>query len=119
MIQQKYGRIINTSSVVAHYGNVGQANYAVTKGALISFTKTLAKELGKYNINVNAVSPGFIATDIIKTIPEQIIQAFTERTSLKRMGNPEDVAKAYKFLASEESSYITGSVIHVDGGLSF
>jgi 3-oxoacyl-[acyl-carrier protein] reductase len=118
MIKQKYGKIISTSSVVAHYGNIGQANYAATKGALISFTQTLAKELGKHNINVNAVSPGFIATDIVKTIPDNIIQAFTERSSLKRMGDPNDIANVYKFLASEDASYITGTVIQVDGGLS-
>jgi 3-oxoacyl-[acyl-carrier protein] reductase len=118
MIKQKYGKIISTSSVVAHYGNIGQANYAATKGALISFTQTLAKELGKHNINVNAVSPGFIATDIVKTIPDNIIQAFTERSSLKRMGDPIDIANVYKFLASEDASYITGTVIQVDGGLS-
>jgi len=119
MINQQYGKIINTSSVVAHYGNIGQSNYAATKGAIISFTKSLAKELGRFNINVNAVAPGFIATDIIKTIPDKVINNLIEMAPLKRSGKPEDVAAVYFFLASDEASYITGAVINVDGGLSF
>lgn len=119
MVENKYGRIINTSSVVAHYGNFGQANYAATKGAVISFTKTLARELGKHNITVNAVAPGFIETDIIKTIPQKVLDGLIYASALKRAGKAEDVAKAYAFLASENANYITASVINVDGGLSF
>lgn len=117
MIANKYGRIINTSSVVAHYGNYGQANYTATKGAVISFTKTLAKELGKNNITVNAVAPGFIATDIIKTIPDNVLQMILEKSPLKRAGNAEDIASAYAFLASNDANYISATVLNVDGGL--
>lgn len=119
MIANKYGRIINTSSVVAHYGNFGQANYTATKGALISFTKTLSKELGKYNITVNAVAPGFIATDIVKTIPDNVWQMIIDKSPLKRAGKAEDIASAYAFLSSEEANYISGAVLNVDGGLTF
>jgi 3-oxoacyl-[acyl-carrier protein] reductase len=119
MIANQYGRIINTSSVVAHYGNFGQTNYAATKGALISFTKSLSKELGKNNITVNAVAPGFIETDIIKTMPEKVLDSLKSASDLKRAGTAEEVANVYLFLASSHASYITGSVINVDGGLSF
>lgn len=119
MIANQFGRIINTSSVVAHYGNFGQTNYAATKGALISFTKSLSKELGKNNITVNAVAPGFIETDIIKTMPEKVLDSLKSASDLKRAGTAEEVANVYLFLASPYASYITGSVINVDGGLSF
>ena len=119
MIKQKYGRIISTSSVVAHNGNFGQTNYAATKGGVISFSKSLAKELGKYNITVNAVAPGFVETDIIKTIPDHVLQMIIFRVPLGRAGKPEDVAKAYAFLASDDAAYISGTVINVDGGLTF
>lgn len=119
MIKQKYGRIISTSSVVAHNGNFGQTNYAATKGGVISFSKSLAKELGKYNITVNAVAPGFVETDIIKTIPDHVLQMIIFRVPLGRAGKPSDVAKAYAFLASDDAEYISGTVINVDGGLTF
>ena len=118
MIVNNYGRIINTSSVVALYGNYGQANYAATKAGTIAFSKTLARELGKHNITVNAVAPGFIATDMIKTIPEKVIHTMTEKVPLKRLGTAEDVAKLYAFLASDDASFITGTVVSIDGGLT-
>ncbi|MEM7549380.1 MAG: 3-oxoacyl-ACP reductase FabG [Bacteroidota bacterium] len=118
MIEQESGRIINTSSVVGLYGNFGQVNYAATKSGLIGMTKTLAKELGKYNITVNAVAPGFIATDMIKTIPEKVIDMMKSKTPLRRLGTPEDIANVYLFLSSEESSFVSGTVLSVDGAIS-
>lgn len=118
MIIQQGGCIINTSSVVGLYGNFGQANYATTKAGLIGMTKTLAKELGKYNITVNAVAPGFIATDMIQTIPEKVINMMVGKTPLGRLGKPEDIANAYAFLASPEAGFISGTVISVDGAVS-
>ncbi len=118
MIQNSYGRIINTSSIVGLHGNYGQANYAATKAGVIAFTKTLARELGKYNITVNAVAPGFIATDMIKTIPEKVIAMMTEKVPLKKLGTAEDVANTYAFLASNEAQFVSGAVISVDGGLT-
>lgn len=118
MIQNNFGRIINTSSIVGLYGNYGQANYAATKAGVIGFTQTLARELGKNNITVNAVAPGFIATDMIKTIPEKVIAMMTEKVPLKKLGTPEDVANLYSFLASDEAQFISGTVISIDGGLT-
>ena len=118
MIQNNYGRIINTSSIVGLYGNYGQANYAATKAGVIAFTKTLSRELGKHNITVNAVAPGFIATDMIKTIPEKVIEMMKEKIPLKKLGTAEDVANVYVFLASDEAQFISGTVISVDGGLT-
>ena len=118
MIQNNFGRIINTSSIVGLHGNYGQANYAATKAGVIAFTKTLARELGKHNITVNAVAPGFITTDMIKTIPEKVIEMMKEKISLKKLGTAEDVANAYAFLASDEAQFISGTVISVDGGLT-
>lgn len=118
MIQHNYGRIVNTSSIVGLYGNYGQANYAATKAGVIGLTQTLARELGKNNITVNAVAPGFIATDMIKTIPEKVIAMMTEKVPLKKLGTPEDVANTYAFLASDEAQFISGTVISVDGGLT-
>ncbi|MEP2773166.1 MAG: 3-oxoacyl-ACP reductase FabG [Fulvivirga sp.] len=118
MIEQQSGSIINTSSVVGLHGNFGQANYAATKSGLIGLTKTLAKELGKYNITVNAVAPGFIATDMIKTIPEKVINMMVDKTPLARLGKPEDIANAYAFLASAEANFISGTVLSVDGAVS-
>ncbi|MCW5906772.1 MAG: beta-ketoacyl-ACP reductase [Chitinophagales bacterium] len=118
MIQNNYGRIINTSSIVGLYGNYGQANYAATKAGVIAFSKTLARELGKHNITVNAVAPGFIATDMIKTIPEKVIAMMTEKVPLKKLGTPKDVANLYAFLASDEAQFISGAVVSVDGGLT-
>ncbi len=118
MIEGDSGRIINTSSVVGVYGNFGQANYAATKSGLIGMSKTLAKELGKHNITVNAVAPGFIATDMIKTVPEKVIHMLEQKTPLKRLGTPEDIANAYLFLASDEASFVSGSVLNVDGAVT-
>jgi 3-oxoacyl-[acyl-carrier protein] reductase len=118
MIQNNFGRIINTSSIVGLYGNYGQTNYAATKAGVIGMTKTWARELGKNNITVNAVAPGFIATDMIATIPEKVIEMMKEKIPLKKLGTPEDVANAYAFLASEEAQFISGTVISVDGGLT-
>jgi 3-oxoacyl-[acyl-carrier protein] reductase len=118
MIQHNFGRIINTSSVVGLYGNYGQTNYAATKAGVIAMTKTWARELGKHNITVNAVAPGFIATDMIKTIPEPVIKMMTEKVPLRKLGTPEDVANTYAFLASDAAQFISAAVISVDGGLT-
>ena len=117
MIEQKYGKIINTSSVSAERGNFGQTNYTATKAALIGMTKTWAKEFGRKGINVNAVAPGFVETEMVESVPSEITGMITTITSMQRMGKPEDVANAYLFLASDEASYITGHVLHVDGGI--
>ncbi len=117
MIEQKYGKIINTSSVSAVRGNFGQTNYTATKAAVIGMTKTWAKELGRKGITVNAVAPGFIETGMVETVPGEIAGLVKTITSMQRIGSPEDVANAYAFLASDESSYITGHVLHVDGGI--
>lgn len=111
------GVILNASSVVALYGNFGQSNYVATKAGLIGMTKTWARELGKYNIRVNAVAPGFIATEILQNMPQKVIDMMVEKTPLKRMGKPEDIANAYLYLASDEASFVTGAVLSVDGGI--
>ena len=118
MIQNNFGRIINTSSIVGLSGNYGQTNYAATKAGVIGMTKTWAREFGKHNITVNAVAPGFIQTDMITTIPEKVIEMMREKIPLKRLGTVEDVANAYVFLASDEGSFISGTVISVDGGVT-
>jgi len=117
MIEKKYGKIVNTSSVVALYGNFGQTNYVATKAGIIGMTKVWARELGRKGINVNAVAPGFIATEMVETVPENILNGLKEKTPLGRLGLPEEIAGAYLFLASEEASYINGIVLSVDGGL--
>ena len=117
MISQGSGVILNISSIVALYGNVGQTNYAATKAGLVGMTKTLAKELGKKGIRVNAVAPGFIYTPMTETMPEKILEMMKEKTPLKRLGTPADVASTLLFLASDEASFINGAVISVDGGL--
>ena len=116
MIEKKYGHIINTASVVGLYGNFGQTNYVATKSGIIGMTKVWARELGRKGITVNAVAPGFIATEMIKTVPEKIINMIIEKTPLGRLGTPEDIANAYLFLASDEASFINGCVLSVDGG---
>lgn len=118
MIQNNYGRIINTSSIVGLYGNYGQTNYAATKAGIIGLTKTWARELGKYNITVNAVAPGFIATNMIATMPQKVVDMMREKVPLKKLGTPEDVANTYAFLASDGAQFISGTVISVDGGLT-
>jgi 3-oxoacyl-[acyl-carrier protein] reductase len=117
MVEQKSGCIINTSSVVGLYGNFGQTNYVATKSGVIGMTKVWARELGRKGIRVNAVAPGFIATDMVETIPENIIEQIVGKTPLARMGNPEDIANAYVYLASDMASFVSGTVLSVDGGL--
>lgn len=118
MLAVKSGRIINTSSVVALYGNFGQTNYVATKAGLIGMTKTWARELGRKGINVNAVAPGFIATEMVMKMPENVLDAMKSKVPLQRLGNPEEIAKAYLFLASDDSSYVNGTVLSVDGGMT-
>lgn len=117
MIKQRYGRIINISSIIGFIGNIGQVNYATTKAGLIGFTKSLAKELASRNITVNAVAPGFIETDMTAELPADIKEKYLEQIPLGRFGKPEDVANVVIFLASDMASYITGEVIHVNGGM--
>ncbi|MBU3968197.1 MAG: 3-oxoacyl-ACP reductase FabG [Euryarchaeota archaeon] len=117
MMNQGSGVIINTSSIVGLNGNVGQVNYAATKAGLIGMTKTLAKELGKKGIRVNAVAPGFIATPMTSNVPEKILEMMKEKTPLRRLGEAKDVAYAYLYLASDEANFVNGAVLCVDGGL--
>ncbi len=117
MMIQGNGVIINTSSIVGLNGNVGQVNYAATKAGLIGMTKTLAKELGKKGIRVNAVAPGFIATPMTSNVPEKILEMMKEKTPLRRLGEAKDVAYAYLYLASDEANFVNGAVLCVDGGL--
>jgi 3-oxoacyl-[acyl-carrier protein] reductase len=117
MIAQNAGAIINTSSVVGIYGNFGQTNYAASKFGVIGFTKTWAKELGKYNIRCNAICPGFIATSILDPMPAKVIKALEEKVPLKRLGQPEEIANVFAFLASDEASYMNGAILEVTGGL--
>ena len=117
MMEKGGGEIINVSSIVGLYGNIGQTNYAAAKAGLIGMTKTLSKELGKKGIRVNAIAPGFILTPMTVGIPEKILEMMKEKTPLKRLGLPEDVANTLLFLASDEASFINGAVISVDGGL--
>jgi 3-oxoacyl-[acyl-carrier protein] reductase len=118
MVEQGSGVILNASSVVGIYGNYGQSNYAASKFGVIGFAKTWARELGPKGIRCNAVCPGFIATPILKTIPDRVMAQMTERVPLKRLGRPEEVADVYAYLASDEASYINGAVIEVAGGLT-
>jgi 3-oxoacyl-[acyl-carrier protein] reductase len=117
MMNQGNGVIINTSSIVGLNGNVGQVNYAATKAGLIGMTKTLAKELGRKGIRVNAVAPGFIATPMTSNVPEKILEMMKEKTPLRRLGVPKDIANAYLYLASDEANFVNGAVLCVDGGL--
>ena len=119
MMENNSGKIINTSSVVAHNGNFGQSNYVATKSGVIGLTKVWARELGKYGINVNAVAPGFIETEMILSVPEKVLEGLRGKTPLGRLGKPQDIADAYVFLSSEKSNYITGTVLNVDGGMIF
>ena len=117
MKEQGSGVILNASSVVAHNGNYGQTNYVATKAGVIGMTKVWARELGKDGIRVNAIAPGFITTEMTAQLPEKIIKMMGEKVPVKRWGEPEDVANAYCFLASDEASYISGTVLNVDGGV--
>lgn len=117
MMERNSGKIINTSSVVAHNGNFGQSNYVATKSGVIGLTKVWSRELGKYGINVNAVAPGFIETEMILSVPEKVLEGLRGKTPLGRLGKPQDIADAYVFLSSDKSNYITGTVLNVDGGM--
>lgn len=117
MIKNGKGEIINVSSIVGIYGNIGQVNYAAAKAGLIGMTKTLAKELGKKGVRVNAIAPGFIHTPMTSRVPEKVLEMVKEKTPLKRLGEPIDVAHALLFLASDEANFINGAIIPVDGGL--
>lgn len=116
MMEQGAGVILNTSSVVGLYGNIGQTNYAAAKWGVIGMTKTWAKELGRKGIRVNAVAPGYTETPMLATVPDKILDAIKEKTPLQRLGKMEDMANAFLFLASDEASFITGTVLSVDGG---
>jgi len=117
MIPQRSGKIINISSISGMMGTPGQVNYAATKGGMISFTKSLARELGSFNIHVNAVAPGLIESEVVSKMPKEKVGAIIKSSSLGRIGKPEEVARAVLFLASEQSDYITGQTIVVDGGI--
>ncbi|MCC3868848.1 3-oxoacyl-[acyl-carrier-protein] reductase [Terrisporobacter mayombei] len=118
MIRQKSGKIINMSSVVGVIGNAGQVNYCASKAGLIGMTKSLAREIGGKNINVNAIAPGFIDTDMTKVLSEDQKKNIMSQVPLKRLGQAEDIANLALFLGSDQSNYITGQVIHVDGGMA-
>jgi 3-oxoacyl-[acyl-carrier protein] reductase len=117
MIKQGSGVILNASSVVGLDGNFGQTNYVATKAGVIGMTKVWARELGRHNIRVNAVAPGFIATEMVMQMPEKILDRMKARIPLGRMGKPSDIADAYLFLASDEASYVSGTVLRVDGSI--
>ena len=117
MLKAKSGRIINISSVVGVSGNAGQTNYSASKAGIIGFSKSLAKEVASRNILVNCIAPGFIQTDMTNVLKDEVKEEIAKNIPLKRMGTPEDVARVVKFLASEDSGYITGQVINVDGGM--
>ena len=118
MTAQGSGVILNASSVVGIYGNFGQTNYAATKFGVIGFTKTWARELGAKGVRVNAVAPGFIKTPILASMPEDVLKGMEARVPLKRLGQPEEIANVYAFLASDEASYVNGAVIEVAGGMT-
>ena len=119
MEEKGYGNIVNISSVVGEYGNIGQANYAATKAGVIGLTKTWAKEFARKgaNVRVNCIAPGYTMTDILKTVPQELLDKFAKMTMLGRLGQPEEIAKACLFLVSDDSSYVTGHVLSVNGGM--
>jgi 3-oxoacyl-[acyl-carrier protein] reductase len=117
MVRERWGRIVNITSVVGESGNAGQANYAASKAGLIGLTKSLAQELASRNITVNAVAPGFVETDMTASLSEELKAKITESVPLRRIGKPEDIAAAVKFLAGDEAAYITGHVLDVNGGM--
>ncbi len=118
MVEAGWGRIINVSSVVGLYGNFGQTNYVATKAGVIGMTKTLGRELGKKGVTVNAVAPGFIATDMVAKMPEDVLKGMIAKVPVGRLGKPEDIANAFCFLASDEAAYVNGAVLSVDGGMT-
>ncbi len=117
MIRNGGGVVLNASSIVGLYGNFGQTNYAATKAGVISLTKTWARELGKYRIRVNAVAPGFVATEMVKSIPQKVLDGIAAKTPLGILGDPADIANAYVWLASDAAKFVHGAVLSVDGGL--
>lgn len=117
MAEQGSGVILNASSVVGVYGNFGQSNYVAAKSGVIGLTKTWSRELGRKGIRVNAVAPGFINTEMVATVPDKVLDSLKNKTPLGRLGEPEDIANAYIYLASDKAAFITGTVIQVDGGL--
>ena len=118
MVAKNYGRIVNASSVVALYGNFGQTNYVATKAGLIGMTKTWARELGRKGITVNAIAPGFISTEMVSKMPENVLDGMKSKVPAGRLGEPEEIASAYLFLASDEAAYINGTTLSVDGGMT-
>ena len=117
MTKARFGRIINISSVVAHFANPGQANYSAAKAGIEAFSRSLAKEMGSRQITVNSVAPGFIATEMTEQLSEDIRKKMSDQVALNRLGDPQDIANAVSFLASDKANYITGTVMHVNGGL--
>jgi 3-oxoacyl-[acyl-carrier protein] reductase len=117
MIRGGGGVILNASSVVGLYGNFGQTNYVATKAGVVGMTRTWARELGRYKIRVNAVAPGYVATEILKAMPQRILDSMVEHTPLGRIGEPDDIANAYAWLASDQASFVTGHCLSVDGGV--
>lgn len=117
MTKARFGRIINISSVVAHFANPGQANYSAAKAGIEAFSRSLAKEMGSRQITVNSVAPGFIATEMTDALSEDLRKKMSDQVALGRLGEPQDIANAVSFLASDKASYITGTVLHVNGGL--
>lgn len=118
MLKERQGRIVNIASIVGLIGNAGQANYSASKAGIIGFTKTIAREVASRNITVNAIAPGFIATDMTKVLSDEVKENLSKQIPLGRLGQPEDVANAVLFLVSESAGYITGEVIRVDGGMA-
>lgn len=117
MIRAGGGAILSASSVVGWYGNFGQTNYAATKAAVINMTRSWARELGRFNIRVNGVAPGFVATEILQSMPEKVLEGMVQHTPLRRMARPEEIAEAYVWLASNSASYVHGMTLPIDGGL--
>ena len=117
MTKARFGRIVNISSVVAHFANPGQANYSAAKAGIEAFSRSLAKEMGSRQITVNSVAPGFIATEMTDALSEDIRKKMSDQVALNRLGEPQDIANAVSFLASDKAGYITGTVLHVNGGL--
>ncbi len=118
MADRGYGRIVTTSSVVGLYGNFGQTNYVATKAGVIGMTKTWARELGRKGVTANAVAPGFISTEMVALMPENVLASMREKVPLGRLGKPEEIAAAFVFLASDEAAYVNGAVLSVDGGIT-
>lgn len=118
MMEKGCGRIISTSSVVALYGNFGQSNYVATKAGVIGMTKTWARELGRKGITANAIAPGFISTEMVALMPENVLASMREKVPIGRLGKPEEIASAFLFLASDEAAYINGAILSVDGGIT-